>query len=139
MISPDVAARKVARAAAWLSDAEALLAQPVDAFVGNVRDRDLAAFYLMLGIQEAIDLAAHWVAEAGWAPPDDAPSTFDVIAEHGAIERPVAEALHRAAGLRNRIAHGYARLDHERMHAEATDGVRALRQFLARVADAAGL
>jgi len=110
-----------AGAAAWLDEAEAILSKPITAFVKDIRDRDLAAFYLLLGIQEAIDVAAHWVADAGWGPPDDASSTFDVLADHDVIDRTLAEALHRAVGLRNRIAHGYARIDHARLHAEATE------------------
>ena len=124
---------------AWLDQAAELLSKPLDAFLADVRDRDLAAFYLMLGIQESIDLAAHWVADAGWSPPDDAGSAFDVLAEHQVVERGLADSLQRAASLRNRIAHGYARLDHARIHAEASEGLAALRQFLARVVEAAGL
>jgi uncharacterized protein YutE (UPF0331/DUF86 family) len=139
MVSRDVAARKIARAAAWLDLAEALLAHPVDEFIANTRDHDLAAFYLMLAIQEVIDLGAHWVADAGWDPPDDASGTFDVLAERGAIDRPLAKALQHAAGLRNLIAHGYARFDHARMHAEAVAELPPQRAFLAPVAAEAGL
>jgi uncharacterized protein YutE (UPF0331/DUF86 family) len=119
--------------------AEALLAHPVDEFIANTRDRDLTAFYLMLGIQEVIDLGAHWIADAGWDPPDDASGTFDVLAERSVIARSSAKALQRAVGLRNLIAHGYARFDHARMHAEAVNGLPPLRAFLARVAAEAGL
>jgi uncharacterized protein YutE (UPF0331/DUF86 family) len=139
MVRPDVAARKIARASAWLDDAAALLSRPVDEFVGAAKDRDLAAFYLLLAIQESIDLAAHWVADAGWTAPDDAASTFDVLAERQAIDRDLAATLRLAAGLRNRIAHGYAMLDYGRIHAESRSGIQALRRFLTAVAAAAGL
>jgi uncharacterized protein YutE (UPF0331/DUF86 family) len=139
MVRPDVVARKVARASAWLEDAEAILARPVDEFVNAAKDRDLAAFYLLLAIQECIDLAAHWVADAGWTVPDDAASTFDLLAQHEVIDRDLAPALRLAAGLRNRIAHGYAMLDYGRIHAESRSGIQALRRFLTAVATAAGL
>ncbi len=139
MVRPEVAAARVARAQAWLADAESLLAAPPDAFVADRRGRDLALFYLFLAIQECIDLAAHWVADEGWAPPDDAGSTFDVLADRGVIARPVADGLRGAAGLRNRIAHGYAMLDYRRVQEEAREGVRPLRVFLEAVASAAGL
>ena len=129
----------MARAQAWLSDAERLLAAPPDEFVADRRGRDLALFYLFLAIQECIDLAAHWVADEGWAPPDDAGSTFDVLADRGVIARPVADGLRAAAGLRNRIAHGYAMLDYRRVQEESRAGIRPLRGFLEAVASAAGL
>jgi uncharacterized protein YutE (UPF0331/DUF86 family) len=139
MVRPEVAAARVARAQAWLSDAENLLAPAPDEFVADRRGRDLALFYLFLAIQECIDLAAHWVAGEGWAPPDDAGSTFDVLAERGVIERSVADGLRAATGLRNRIAHGYAMLDYRRVQEESRAGVRPLRVFLDAVASAAGL
>jgi uncharacterized protein YutE (UPF0331/DUF86 family) len=107
--------------------------------VADRTGRDLALFYLFLAIQECIDLAAHWVADEGWAPPDDAGSTFDVLADRGVIARPVADGLRAAAGLRNRIAHGYAMLDYRRVQEESRAGIRPLRGFLEAVASAAGL
>jgi uncharacterized protein YutE (UPF0331/DUF86 family) len=129
----------VARAAKWLDDAESILSRSLEDLSRDPASRDLAAFYLFLAIQESIDLAAHWVADDGLAPPEDAASTFDVIAERGFIESETADALRAAAGLRNRIAHGYGGVDYERVHAEAKEGLKALRGFLLAVAKSAGL
>lgn len=138
MVRRDVVARKIARATAWMTDAEGILSQ-LESFLADVRSRDLATFYVFLAIQEAIDLGAHWIADAGWRPPDDTASVFDVLAERNVIDGPLADALRAATGLRNRIAHGYASLDHRRLHAESRDGLQALRRFFAAVAAAAGL
>ena len=139
MVRRDVAGAHLARATTWLDDSERLFGQPPAEFVEATKDRDLAIFYLFLAIQECIDLAAHWVADEGWSPPDDAGSTFDVLARRGAIDRDAAEQLRLAAGLRNRIAHGYALLDYRRVQTEANAGIPALRGFLALVAREAGL
>jgi len=139
MVKVDVAARKVARAGAWLTDAEAILARPTADFLSDAKSRDLASFYLFLAIQESIDLAAHWVSDAGWDVPEDAGATCDLLAENGAIDRDLAEALRGAIGLRNRIAHGYASVDHERVQQEYHRGVGALRRFLSLVSVEAGL
>jgi uncharacterized protein YutE (UPF0331/DUF86 family) len=139
MVRRDVAGRKVARASAWLDDAESILSRSREDLSRDAASRDLAAFYLFLAIQECIDLAAHWVADDGLAPPEDASSAFDVLAERGFIEPSTADALRGAAGLRNRIAHGYGDIDHERVREEATDGMKALREFLLAVSNAAGL
>jgi uncharacterized protein YutE (UPF0331/DUF86 family) len=106
VVKVDVVSRKVARASAWLNDAEDILARPTEVFLSDVRSRDLATFYLFLAIQESIDLAAHWVSDAGWDLPDDAGGSFDLLAEHGAMDRELAMILRGAVGLRNRIAHG---------------------------------
>lgn len=139
MVHRDIAGARIARAAAWLDDASRILDQPIDEFVAATGDRDLALFYLFLAIQECIDLSAHWVADAGWGAPDDAGSTFDVLAERHGIDQDLADRLRLAAGLRNRIAHGYAMLDYRRVHTESQAGVPALRRFLAAVAREAGL
>jgi uncharacterized protein YutE (UPF0331/DUF86 family) len=122
-----------------LDDANRLLDQPLELFVAATKDRDLAMFYVFLAIQECIDLSAHWVADAGWGAPEDAGSTFDVLADRGAIDRQLAGSLRLAAGLRNRIAHGYAMLDYRRVQVESQAGIPVLRQFLTAVALEAGL
>lgn len=139
MVRRDVAGARVARAAAWLNDAGHLLDQPADVFAAATKDRDLAIFYVFLAIQECIDLAAHWVADAGWGAPDDAGSTFDVLADRGAIDRTLADTLRAATGLRNRIGHGYAMVDYLRVQREAQAGIPALRAFLSAVSREAGL
>ena len=139
MVRREIVAAKTGRARVLLNDAAAIMLEPLDRFRSDAKSRDLSLFYLFLAIQECIDLAAHWVADEGWAEPDDAGSAFDVLADRGVITREVATALRAATGLRNRIGHGYALLDSDRVHREAQTGIPALRAFLAAVAAAAGL
>ena len=138
MVHRDVVAAKVGRARGWLTDCAAAFSEPVGTFVQDRARRDLALFYLFLAMQECIDIAAHWVADEGWGDADEAGSAFDILADHAVISRHTATALRAAAGLRNRIAHGYAMLEHQRIHAEAQGGIPALRTFLAAVSSAAG-
>lgn len=137
MVAVEIVKRKVAEAEERLQAAE-LRAQRAQAS-GDVADSDLAAFYLFLAIQEVIDLAAHWVSDAGWPAPAEAGKAFFALADHGAIDRDLANALHKAVGLRNRIAHLYPTIDHQRIFAELPDGARSLRSFLVAVAEAAGI
>ena len=139
MVRRDVAGVRVARAASWLDDAARSFSMPEAEFLQSVKDRDLAVFYLFLAIQECLDLAAHWVADAGWGAPDDAASTFDTLVARAAMPSGLADSLRQAVGLRNRIAHGYALLDYARVRREALAGIPALRAFLSSVAAAAGL
>lgn len=133
MVRYDVAAGKIARARGWLADAEGLIGRE------ERRDRDLGAFYLFLAIQECIDLATHWVADAGWPVPDDAGASFDLLADRGVLDRGVAAGMRGSVGLRNRIGHGYAAIAHERIGRELGQGAEILRAFLAAVADEARL
>lgn len=139
MVDLDVVARKIASANSRLEQVDELLGDELEEFLADVRGRDLTAFYLQLAIQDCVDLATNWVAEAGWPPPEDAGSAFGTLADHDLISRNLATFLREAVGLRNRIAHGYATVDHERLYREARDGTPRLKQFLAKIADAAGL
>jgi uncharacterized protein YutE (UPF0331/DUF86 family) len=60
--------------------------------------------------------------------------SFEILARRGVIDAGLAGDLARMTALRNRIAHGYASVDHERIHAEAPSGIATLRVFLAAVA-----
>lgn len=139
MVRSEVAARKIATATTRLDQADEILSRPRAELLSDPQSCDLAAFYLFLGIQECVDLAVHWAADSGWLAPESAASSFDALAEHGVIDRPLATALIGAVGLRNRIAHGYALLDHARIHDESKEGLGHLRRFLALVADQTGL
>lgn len=139
MVQPEIVANKVARSRAWLNDASHAFDASLEEFRADVKGRDLALFYLFLATQACIDLAAHWVADEGWGEPDDAGSTFDLLADRGVLTREAATALRAATGLRNRIAHGYALLDYDRVHREARAGIPSLRNFLVTVAAAAGV
>jgi uncharacterized protein YutE (UPF0331/DUF86 family) len=136
VVRRDVVEAKAGRARAWLNDAAAPLLGSLESYRSDPKTRDLSLFYLFLAIQECIDLAAHWVADEGWGEAADAGSAFDILSERGAIDAETAAALRGAAGLRNRIAHGYALLDYARVHEEAQAGIPALRTFLSAIADA---
>jgi uncharacterized protein YutE (UPF0331/DUF86 family) len=139
MVKPDLVRRKVAEALSRIAEAEEMLAKLGEEFLGDKRAKDLASFYLFLAIQDCIDLASHWVADDDWGPADDAASAFDILADHRAIDRDLAERMREAVGLRNLIAHGYSLVDHARIQREYTAGIANLRRFLAATADKAGL
>lgn len=139
MVKPEVVRRKISLAASRLEKADAILSRPLEEFLADEEQQDLASFHLMLAIQECIDLAAHWLSDEGWDPPENAASLFEVLANRQAIDRALAASLGQAVGLRNRIAHGYSSIDHERIRAEYQKGITDLRRFLVTVASEAGL
>jgi uncharacterized protein YutE (UPF0331/DUF86 family) len=139
MVKPDLVRRKVTEALSRIAEAEGMLAGSGEAFLDEKKIKDLASFYLFLAIQDCIDLASHWVADDDWGSADDAASAFDVLADHRAIDRDLAERMRKAVGLRNLIAHGYSLIDHTKIQREYQAGVANLRRFLAAVADKAGL
>lgn len=108
------------------ADAEALAADR-DAF-------DLVSFNLMLAVQACVDVAGHLIADEGWAPAKDLAEGFHRLQEQGVVSRETAEALARAAGLRNVVAHVYAQADPELVFRAASSGLDDLERFSREVA-----
>lgn len=101
------------------------------------RDRDaldLVAFNLMLAVQACADVASHVIVDEGWPPATSLGAAFERLRDKNVISAPVCEALIRAVGLRKVIAHGYAGVRPEMVHAAATTGLADLEAFARDVA-----
>jgi uncharacterized protein YutE (UPF0331/DUF86 family) len=95
---------------------------------------DLVSFNLMLAVQSCVDIASHVIADEGWPPAGTLAEAFTRIADHGVISDTTKQALTRAIGLRNVVAHGYAGIDPGSVHAAVTLGVADLDSFAIEVA-----
>ncbi len=96
--------------------------------------QDALAMSLFVAIQEAIDIAFHVVADEGWGMPGSYAEAFKVLAERGVLDAALVEPLEGCARLRNRLAHGYASVDVERLWDELPAGFAALEGFVEAVA-----
>ncbi len=94
---------------------------------------DIVSFNLMLAVQVCADVASHLIADAGWVPARSLADGFSRLEEHGVLTAQTADALRRAVGLRNVVAHGYARLDVPRAFDAASGGAADLERFAREV------
>jgi uncharacterized protein YutE (UPF0331/DUF86 family) len=94
---------------------------------------DLVAFNLMLAVQSAADIAAHIVSDEGWPTAKTLAAAFATLEQQGVITKASAQSLGRAVGLRNVVAHGYAGVDVNAVHAAASAGVADLDRFAREV------
>jgi len=104
------------------------------ALAGDRDALDLVSFNLMLAVQSCLDVASHLIADEGWPPARDLAGTFRRLREHGVLDAATADALGRAAGLRNVVAHVYAEVDPALLFTAATDGLDDLDRFARQVA-----
>lgn len=109
----------------------------VDEFLGDRTCREVVTLNLFLALQEAIAIATHWIADAGWEVPVSHGAAFTALAERGVIDADLAERLRSAAGLRNLIAHQYGIIDFRRIFSAAAADRRDLLAFCAQIATAA--
>lgn len=91
------------------------------------------AFHLFLLVQDAVDLAAHVVAERGLGVAGSLRETFQLLSNAGLISPDSAAAMGGLASLRNRIAHTYGGIDPVRLVREAPGGLDAVSRFLAEL------
>jgi uncharacterized protein YutE (UPF0331/DUF86 family) len=103
-------------------------------FLAHRTPREVVTLNLFIAVQEAIALATHWLADAGWEVPQTHGDVFAALAAHGVIETELATRLRAAAGLRNLIAHQYGVIDFERVFAIASGEVEDLVVFCQQLA-----
>jgi len=96
--------------------------------------RDALAMAFLVAVQQVVDVAYHIVADEGWGVPASHGEAFADLADHDVIAGETARRLRLVAQVRNRIAHGYTSLDHERFWTELPDGIDVLTRFLQEVA-----
>lgn len=109
---------------------------PADAtaFTRDTDRQDATAMSLFVAIQEAIDIALHIASDEAWGVPASYGDAFHLLSTNGAISAELAQTLANMAGLRNRIAHGYASVDPARLWAEIPAGLSALNEYATAVA-----
>jgi uncharacterized protein YutE (UPF0331/DUF86 family) len=66
---------------------------------------------LQVAIQAALDVAAHIVSDDRLGEPSTNQELFTLLASAGRIDAAEGQALRAAAGFRNILVHGYARVD----------------------------
>lgn len=96
--------------------------------------RDALALAFLVGVQESIDIAYHVCADEGWGVADSHAAAFEMLAGRGVIDADLAARLASIARVRNRIAHGYASVDHARLWAELPAGLDDLEALSAAIA-----
>jgi uncharacterized protein YutE (UPF0331/DUF86 family) len=112
----------------------------VEVFRSDVDVQDAMAMSLLVAVQEAVDIAMHITADEGWGLPASLAEAFDLLAGNGVITLEHARELGRIVAVRNRIAHGYASVDLDRLWTEIPIGLDSLDRFaeaIARFMDAA--
>jgi uncharacterized protein YutE (UPF0331/DUF86 family) len=73
---------------------------------------DLAARYLHLVTEAAIDLANHWISDRGLRTPESNRDSFLVLEQAGELDSDLSRRLQGWAGFRNVLVHDYLTVDH---------------------------
>lgn len=96
--------------------------------------QDAVALSILVVVQEATDIALHIASDESWEVASTFRDAFSVLATHSVVPAELADRLGATAQLRNRIAHGYASVDAERLWNELPAGIATFEEFSAAVA-----
>jgi uncharacterized protein YutE (UPF0331/DUF86 family) len=116
----------------------AVLPASAQAFAADRTAREVVVLNLLVAIQGCLDLAAHWLADAGWEVPASYAEVFAALARHEVITPELATRLAGAAGFRNLVTHQYGALDWRRVYALASRDMSDLNAFCGEIARRAG-
>lgn len=105
----------------------------VEPFRSDLLLQDAIGMSVLVVVQEAMDIALHIASDEGWELSSTYRESFAVLARHAVIDAALSASLAGAAQLRNRIAHGYASLDVERLWTELPSGIASFEAFAASV------
>jgi len=134
MVDADVIAAKLAEVADRIDRVRTHSPENAEALAADRDALDLVSFNLMLAVQSCTDIASHLIADEGWPPAKDLAGAFLRLHEHGVLSQETSEALARATGLRNIVAHVDAQADPEPVFRAATTGLDDLGRFSQEVA-----
>lgn len=90
-------------------------------------------------IQACCDVASHIVADQELGVPGTSAEVFEILARNKVIPWPLADRFGKHVGLRNRIVHGYNKLDYGDIHATLPKRIQDVTRFLKAIATYAKL
>lgn len=96
--------------------------------------QDAMSMSILVVVQEAMDIALHIASDEGWELASTYRESFVVLARHGVIASDLVASLGASAQLRNRITHGYASLDVERLWHDLPTGMASFAEFSRAIA-----
>ena len=134
MVDADVIAAKLAELADRVDRIRTRRPADAQALADDRDVLDLVSFNLMLAVQASTDIASHLIADEGWPPAKDLAEAFHRLHDHGVIAEETSQALARATGLRNIVAHVYAQADPDLVFRAASSGLDDLERFSREVA-----
>ena len=134
MTDPGLVLRKLAVLREYAERARQRRPDDVSALASDPMLEDALAMSLLVAIQQAVEICFHVVSDQGWGLPASYSEGFTMLAEHGVIDAQLAQSLARMAALRNRLVHGYASVQPERVWEELPPGFDALERYVAAIA-----
>ena len=113
MVDREIVATRLSKLREALRNLHRIAAKPRAEYLASDTDKALAEHYLRLSLEAVLDTGNHVIAAAGHRKPLQLRDIPLILAENGILPDDLAKKLSGAVGLRNRLVHVYADIDHE--------------------------
>ncbi len=109
---------------------EAKCPQDVAQLIDDADLQDIITLNLTRAVQLSVDIAAHWVASLEEiSAPNTMGGMFDALAQHGYLDKNLAERMRKSVGFRNVAVHQYEVIDWYMVHAICQHHLGEFTQF----------
>lgn len=106
---------------------------PREQFLADHHNFGLAEHYLEHAIEIVLDIARSTVVGLEQPMPDEARELFSLLVQSKVLPAEFAEEHRAMVGLRNRLVHEYATVDHGRVHRYIQEHLGVFEEFLKHV------
>lgn len=134
MVDREILATRLSKLRGALGKLAKLVQKTREEYLSSETGRALAEHYLRIALEAMLDAGNHVIAAEGLRKPLQLRDVPLILAENQVVPIELAQKLARAVGLRNRLVHGYAEIDHQRLYEILTEDLDDLEKFAIAIA-----
>ncbi|PIZ26026.1 MAG: hypothetical protein COY47_02745 [Chloroflexi bacterium CG_4_10_14_0_8_um_filter_57_5] len=134
-LNKDLVCQKLIELAQYLDELEPLSAVSFEEYRADYVQRHAIEKLIELIVETASDINRHILETSGAAPPTTYFSTYDEIGAADILPKALTMRLASTTGLRNRLVHGYEKVEHQIVHRSLKPLIRDYRQYLVKLND----
>lgn len=101
-------------------------------FLANKTLQNLAKWHFYVAVQSCLDLGNHIISIKGFEMPERYEDIISTLAKEGVISENLAKSLEGMGGFRNLIAHGYFKIDLNKLYSYLKK-TKEIKRFLKRI------
>ncbi len=95
----------------------------------------IIARLFQLIVDAAIDINTHIITRGNLESPDDYEGTFSILGKCGIISNELVFKISKSVGLRNKLVHGYEKVDKGKVLSDITNGIGQYKEYMKNITD----
>lgn len=137
MIDKDVIRSKLNEIDQYLTEIKPILELPEKEILGELRNLRTLERNFQLIVDAVLSINSHLIASRSLTPSEDYQGTFAILAQYKVLPTEFSQRIAPIVGLRNRIVHGYEKIDRRKFindlkknHSQFRDYIKLINQLI---------